>query len=82
MRPGPRREPAPAHPELPAKTAVGPGQRTGVAVMAVMAAAQPMAPVPLSSPLAVFAAVALPGRADVDLAASGASAPRLPYPRR
>jgi hypothetical protein len=52
------------------------------AVVAAMAAAQLMAPIPLPSPLVVSATVVLPGRADVDLAASAASAPRLPYPRR
>jgi len=63
------------------------------AAMAVMAAAQRVAPVPLSSALAakpsvapvppsalaVSAAAALPGRADVAPAASGAWAPRLQH---
>jgi hypothetical protein len=47
-----------------------------------MAAAQPVAPVPLAATRVVPAAVALPGRAGVDLAACGAWAPRLPRHQR
>jgi hypothetical protein len=42
-----------------------------------LAAPRPLAPIPLRLTPAVSAAMALPGRADVDLAACGAWAPRL-----